>query len=132
MPFNAEKALNILGSGILAIAGPQLIEGMFGEWVKTVTIAEAEEWVTGDKSLWGNLDPGWQTQLIRYGPRMGKAGEVIGLEWAIKITCKVNPALASLFLNWPEARQWFAKNVEELKSQVLGMGTVPSEPVPKE
>jgi hypothetical protein len=117
--FSADKALKILGSGLLVLAGPQLFEGMFSEWVKTLRIIDVEEWVIHDQNLWDNIEPGWQANLVRYGPRMGKIGEMLTVEWAIKTTVPKNPALASLFLNWPDAQEWLGRNLEDLKLHVL-------------
>ena len=119
MAFDAEKVLNIMGSGLLAIAGPQIFEGMFTEWIKTLKIVEIEDWIINDKNLWDNITPGWQANLVRYGPRMGEIGKLLTFDWMIKTAAKCNPSLASLFLSWPEGQEWLKLNLEDLKSHIL-------------
>lgn len=118
MGFDAEKALRIFGSGLLVVAGPQLLEGMFSEWVKGVRVRDIESWIVERKSLWDNIEPKWQRQLQHYAPRM-KNLDFISVEWAYRVAQPVNPSLVSLFLNWPEAHQWLESNLEDLKNQCL-------------
>jgi len=118
--MNPQKLLRIIGTGLLAVGGPQMVEGMFQEWVKKVKISDVEEWVVKDKRIWEQISPAWQEQLLHYGPKMGDLS-FLTVEWAVKSATKTNPGLASLFLNWPEALNWLDKNLKDLKKETLNI-----------
>ena len=115
MPIDLFK---VLTSGAMIVGAKPIIEGAFSEWVKTITIAQAEVWITQDRSLWDELDPGWKETMINYGGRMGDL-KFFTTEWALGIARQNNKGLTSLFLNWPEAMAWLDKNIHDLRERVI-------------
>jgi hypothetical protein len=122
--FNPNKLAKVMGSGILTVFGPQIFEGMFAEWIKTVKVPIVILWVEEKRTLWQQIPPEWQARAKHYCSRMDLS--FCTVEWACKIAMVNNPGLASLFINWPEALEWFGTNLEDLKDEIAGTRVHPS------
>ena len=108
--------MKILSTGAMIVGAKPVLEGMFEQFLTTITIAQAEEWVIQKKKLWDNLPPGWQVQLINYGHKMGDV-KFVTAEWAVGCAQRSNKKLASLFMNWPEAMEWLKENADDLQQK---------------
>ena len=104
-------------SGIFSVAGPQLVGGMLGEWVKTLTVPMVCEWVSQDKHLWDNLNGEWKAKLVMWGPKLGDT-KWLTAEWLVKECRNDNPAVVSLFINWDKAHQWLNCELDLLRENI--------------
>ena len=103
-----------LTSGALKFAGPEIAAGIVSKFMEKVTVQEASDYVTNNVSIWEKIPLEHRSQLHKYIPQ-----DVSWLtaDWAIKVVAEKNPAVASLFLNWQEAKTWFSRQLEDLKSK---------------
>jgi hypothetical protein len=118
MKFSPDKLMKVFGSGLVSVMGPQLLEGMFLEWIKTVKTSMAIDWIAENKNLWNQLDVGWQANAKKWGSQLDLS--FVTAEWFIDAATPVNPGLASLFMNWPEAKEWLERNLKDLREKIYG------------
>jgi hypothetical protein len=115
-----KQAMRPFGHGLLAEITPQIAGGVINEFFKqwNVDVAKVTEDVQRDRSLWEDLKPDQRKQLADLATRLGNL-DFMTAELVIESIRDDFPAVASLFLNWPEAGQWLIKQVDELKQQAL-------------
>ena len=116
--MDLSKIGKVVGTGVMAVAGEQIMSGALSEWIKKVPFSAAKDWVLQDKRIWDQLPPEWQIKLRKWGPNLGRC-DWLTAEWLIVQGRSANPAVCSLFLNWPAASKWLQKNIEDLKAQIL-------------
>ena len=75
---------------------------------------DAVEWVSEDRSLWGQMPEKYREVFKEYAPKLGPL-EWFTVDWAIENAREANPGVASLFLGWPEGREWLGRQIEEIK-----------------
>lgn len=112
------------GKGLLAEAAPSFASGviieLFHQW--DVTVTKVTEDVQRDRSLWADIEPDDRKQLAVFARQLGSL-DFITPELIIESIKEEFPAVASLFLNWPEAGQWLIRQVEQLKKEVTAQST---------
>jgi hypothetical protein len=120
---NIKKLGNLLEKGVLSEFAPGILRGTLVELFrsKNVDVAKATEWVEGNYSLWGRLEPKHRAQIKRFADKMGDTSWVT-VDWAIKALRHDCPSLASLFLGWRKAHNWLERQLEEIRNQVRQTG----------
>lgn len=108
------------GKGLLAEAAPGFASGviieLFHQW--NVTVAKVTEDVQRDRSLWAEMGLDDRKQLVGLGKQLGNL-DFITPELVVESIKDDFPAVASLFLNWPEAGEWLVRQVEQLKKEAI-------------
>lgn len=110
------------GRGILLEIIPKIAGGfineLFHQW--EVDVPKVTQDVLGDKPLWENMEPSQREQLEDLKQRVGNL-DFLTPELVVD-SIKVDfPAVASLFLNWPEAGEWLDKQINNLKAGLNGV-----------
>jgi hypothetical protein len=110
----------VIGKGLLLQMAPQIAGGyineLFHQW--NVDIDKITKDVQANRSLWEDVKPEQKEQLSNLATRMGNL-DFITPEFVIESIKTDFPAVASLFLGWPEAQEWLARQLEELKKQAF-------------
>jgi hypothetical protein len=103
-----------IARGLVMQFAPQVIKGGMKEYIGNIKFKDAVTWVNEDKNLWDAIPPKFQNLINKYGPQLGQL-DWLTVEWVIENTRATNPSLASLFLSWPEGREWLSKQLESIK-----------------
>ena len=107
----------ILGRGLMSQMAPTVLKGALVEFLRTVTIKEASQWVIDDTSLWDRLGPERQEGLKIMAQEAGGL-DWMSAEWVIDAIREDCPALASLFLGWRKSRNWLVRQVVVIQTEV--------------
>jgi hypothetical protein len=111
----------VIGRGLLLQMAPQVAGGyinqLFHQW--NVDVHKITEDIQSNRSLWEDIKPEQKEQLSSLAARIGNL-DFITSELVIESIKTDFPAVASLFLGWPEAQEWLAKQLDELKKQAFG------------
>jgi hypothetical protein len=109
----------LLGRGLLLQMVPGMAEGfinkLFHDW--KVDEDKLKEDVLHNKSLCENMQPDQKRQLSALQQRMGNL-DFITSDLVIKSIKGDFPKVASLLHNWPEGKEWLAKQIEDIKKEV--------------
>ena len=121
MPVNLKRYGEIFGRGITATFAPGILKGAVVDYFKEkrVDTKKATEWVQENKSLWDNLDPERQRRFKQLAGKLGSLG-FLTAEWAIDALRDEFPAVASLFLGWPKANNWLARQMLKFRTELQG------------
>jgi hypothetical protein len=108
------------GRGLLAEAAPAIAGGVLTEFLHQwhVDVASITQDIQSDRSLWTDIGPDERRQLAFFAKKIGNL-DFITPEWFIENIKEDFPAVASLFLNWPEAGEWLVRQIDELKREVM-------------
>lgn len=98
---------------------PKILKGMFQESLRNITVKEAVEWVNDCKDMWEELPDNFKKTLREIGPKLGEL-DWLTVNWFIAAGEKSNPAMASLFIGWPEGRDYLEKQLDNIKKQIKG------------
>jgi len=93
------------------------INQLFHQW--NVDVHKITEDIQSNRSLWEDIKPEQKEQLSSLAARIGNL-DFITSELVIESIKTDFPAVASLFLGWPEAQEWLARQLDELKKQAFG------------
>jgi hypothetical protein len=108
----------IFGKGLLLQIAPGVAEGfinkLFHEW--KVDTNKVWQDVLNNKSLLDEMKPEQLEQLKTLKQRVGSL-DFITPDLVIKSIKDDFSGVASLFMNWPPAGEWLAKQIEGLKKQ---------------
>ena len=117
MDFNNIK--NILTTGITAAVAPGILKGTLVNFFKSkkLDVGVITVWVEERRSLWDNIGVEHQNQMKRGAAKLGNL-DFLTVDWAVDGLKKDFPAVASLFLGWPKARNWLRRELENIKKQV--------------
>lgn len=114
-----KNAMAPFGKGLLAQAIPGMASGLiielFHQW--KITTPLIIEYIKTNRSLWGDMDEQKQTDLIVAAQKVGNL-DFITADFLINSIRKDFSGVASLFLNWPEAREWLERQIIELKAGI--------------
>lgn len=122
MPKYLEKLKQLagpIGRGLVqemapGIAGGVIVE-QFHQW--NVDVARITEDVLRDRSLWAEMGPDERKQLAVFS-RQSVNLDFMTPGLVIDSIKGDFPAVASLFLNWPEAGQWLTRQIDDLKREL--------------
>lgn len=127
--LGVKEYAGMIGKGLVLQMAPKITGGMVNElfhrW--NMNLAEVTLDVQNDRSLWDRIDPGTQEELKHLMSLMANL-DFITPEVIIEGITADFPSIASLFLGWPEAMDWLAKQIENLKA----LGSHPPETKPPE
>ena len=114
--MKVKRYADILGKGLISEMAPDMAAGvlveLFRRW--NVDVAKITRDVTGNRPLWKDLDPKHLDSMKKLSQRAGRLDWATA-DWAINAIRRDFPAVASLILGWPEAREWLERQVAELK-----------------
>lgn len=114
--------LKVFGKGLIAEMVPGIASGIINEFFHqwNINAAKIIQDVQSNRSLWVDLKPDQRDQLKAASQRLGNL-DFITPEFLINSIKEDFPAVASLFLNWPEAGEWLARQINELKTGITDM-----------
>ena len=119
MPSDIKETLSFLGKSLVTGMAPKIAGGLvnklFHEW--KIDVAQVTTAVNTNESLLGRLNESQVEQLQDVAALMDNL-DFITVEWIVDSIKKDFPAIASLILNWPEARDWVSGQVEALKAEI--------------
>jgi hypothetical protein len=102
-------------SGLTPRAASGLINELFHQW--SVDVPKITQYVQQNRSLWDGIEPDRRRQLGGLAKKVGSL-DFITPDFLVDSIKRDFPAVASLFLNWPEAGEWLARQIDDLKKQV--------------
>ena len=113
-----QQITSIAMKGFMLNNAPLIARGMLIEVLKQykITTQVVIELVKYDQSLWLMLDPAHYGNVQKAIARVGNT-EWLTTDWLIDAVRKDMPALASLFMSWPEAYDWLERQVAEVKKE---------------
>jgi len=110
------------GTGLMKQVAPGIAGGfineLFHQW--HVDVAKITKNVQDNRSLWDELRTDQRKQIGDLSQKVGNL-DFITPEFLINSIKKDFPGVASLFLNWPEAAEWLARQIDDLKAGVNGV-----------
>jgi len=117
MSFDVDKYTGPLMRGVASVFAPGILKGVMLEHLRGVSVKELSKWIMEGRGL---LDQVGQTEREKLRKLAGKIGglEWLTADWAINAVRKEYPALASLFLGWPEARAWLESQALAIKKEL--------------
>lgn len=106
---------SMFGTGLLKQMAPGVasgfINGLFHQW--HVDGAKITQDIQNNRSLWDGLEPDQRREIGDLAKKVGL--DFITPEFFINSIKKDFPGVASLFLQWPEAAEWLASQIDDLK-----------------
>lgn len=112
----------MFGTGLIQVAAPGIASGfineLFHQW--HVDVDKITEDVRNNRSLWGEMELEDHKQISNLAKKVGTL-DFITPVFFINSIKKDFPGVASLFLNWPEAGEWLARQIDDLKAGVNGV-----------
>lgn len=111
--YAGATGMGLLKEMVPGIAGGYINE-LFHQW--HVDVAKITQDVQNNRSLWDELTPDKRKELNVLAQKAGNL-DFITPEFLINSIKKDFPGVASLFLNWPEAAEWLARQIDDLKTQ---------------
>ena len=123
MPEYLEKirqVADMFGRGLLLQMAPRMVSSLVIDLFDDLKLdkAQIQHDVTDNRSLWDALPPDQQRQLRTAAQKLGDL-DFLTADFVIQ-SIKKEPRhaqVASLLLNWPEANEWLARQLDELKTQ---------------
>jgi len=109
----------IFGTGLLHQIAPEIVGGIINEFFHQwrVDVDKVIDNVQRNRCIWDELKPEHRRQLNSLAKKVGDLNFITSTMFINSIK-KDFPAVASLFLGWPEAMEWLKRQIEELKAQV--------------
>jgi len=116
---NFKDVANIFGRGLLLEMAPGVAGGfindLFHSW--KVDVAKITSHVKNDTYLWEKVTDEQWDQLKTASDKVGGL-DFLTVDVVVGGIKKDFPAVASLFLNWPEAGQWLARQLDMLRQEL--------------
>jgi len=112
---------SMFGTGLMKQMTPGVASGFINKMVSQwhLSVAIVTKYVETNRSLWYGLTPYQRRQIGDLAKRVGNL-DFITPEFFINSIKKDSPNIASLFLHWPEAAEWLASQIGDLKAGVNG------------
>lgn len=92
-----------------------LINGLFHQW--NMDIPKVTEDIRKNNSFWSKMDAEQQEQLRAQAERLGDV-DFLTPDVVIDGIKEDFPGVASLFLNWSEAKEWLILQIADVKDRV--------------
>jgi hypothetical protein len=104
--------------GLASTFAPDMAAGALVELLREqkIDVKKISQWVQENHSLLDELKPEDRANLKKMAAGVGEV-DWLTTEWAIEAIRGDFPAVASLFLGWPKARNWLGRQVEALKKE---------------
>lgn len=109
----------IFGKGLMLEVAPGIAGGIINELFHRwhLDVAKITQDVQRNRSLLDDMEPDQSKQLRTLAKRIGSL-DFITADLIITSIKKDFPAVASLFLSWPEANEWLTRQVNDLKKRI--------------
>ena len=119
-----KQVADIFGRGVVLQVAPRIAGGMINEFFHkwNVDVARITRDVQHDRCLWDNLTPDQREQLKIAAQKIGNL-DFITTDFIITSIKKDFLAVATLLLNWPEAGEWLARQIDDLKRGISDEAT---------
>lgn len=113
---NITRYTGPVGKAVLSMAGPGILKGILLEYFtkEKMDVKTISAYVVSDTDLWSKL-PDQYSQRLR-NLIAGIDLRWLTPEWLVTAITEDYPAIASLFLGWPEAKEWLDKQVSTIRS----------------
>jgi len=107
--------------GVVSYLAPSMAAGALVELLReqNIDVKKVSQWVEENLSLWDELKPEDQANLKKMAGEVGSL-DWMNYEWAVNAIRADFPAVTSLFLGWPKARNWLGRQVEAIKREIGG------------
>lgn len=115
--FDLDKYTGPLMWGLADIAAPGILKGVMIEHLSGVSVKEMSSWIMENRGLLDQVPQATRLKLRKLAGKIGRL-EWLTADWAINAVRKEHPALASLFLGWPEARAWLEEQAQMIKKEL--------------
>ena len=111
---------SILGKGLMLQMAPGIAAGLANRLFHhlNVDVQGVIQRVQNNSSFWDELDENVQLEVKDLAGRLRNL-DFITAELIIAGIKKEFPAVAGLFVSWPEAMDWLRRQVADLKTRVL-------------
>lgn len=115
----ADKYITPLGKSILHNQGPAVFKGVFVNFLKkqTVSVDLVARWVRQDQCLWSLFREQDKEIGRKFVSALGGT-DWFTADWVITAIADEFSGVASLIVNWPAARQWLERQVEDMKQNL--------------
>lgn len=115
-----KRYAGVFGTGLLRQMAPDIAGGMLNELFHTwnVDVDKVCRDVQDDRPIWDDLKPDQRKHLFDAARSMGNLN-FLTVEVVVNGIKKDFPAVAGLFLTWPEAHDWLTRQLDILKREVL-------------
>lgn len=117
MSFDLDKYTGPLMWGLAGTFAPGILKGVMIEHLSGVSVKEMSSWIMEGRGLLDQVDDKTRSKLKKLAGKIGRL-EWLTADWAIDAVRKEHPALASLFLGWPEARAWLEKQAQTIREEL--------------
>ena len=129
MPVYLDKIrqlVELFGRGLVLQMAPRIASSMVIDLFDELKLdkAQIEHDVTSNRSLWDALPTDQQEQLRTAAQKLGNL-DFLTADFVIQ-SINDEPRhrqAASVLLNWPEANEWLARQLDELKTQAYSPTT---------
>jgi len=114
-----DKYINPLGKSILHKQGPAVFKSVFVNFLKKqqVSVDLVAKWVKEDQHLWAMFREQDKEIARRFVNVLGST-EWFTVDWVIDAIVDEFSGVASLVMNWPDARHWLELQVEEIRENL--------------
>ena len=118
MGYDFKKVGNLLTKGLTSQFAPGILRGALVSLFRglKLDVEKTTTWVVENRSLWGSMGEEHQGQVKLMAQKVGSL-DWLDAEWAIKALKDDFPAVASLFLGWPKAKNWLSRQLEDIKKK---------------
>ena len=116
----AKRYIDLFGRGMLREMAPSVAGGIFAELIRAwnIDVVGITKLIQEKRSLWQGVKPEHRDKIGSLLQRIGNL-DFITPQMLISSIKGDFPAIASLFLGWPEAYTWLEEQVEEIKGAAV-------------
>lgn len=115
-----KQSLGFFGKGLMLEMAPGIAGGiineMFHQW--NVDVAKITQYVQSNQPLLDGTNSE-QIKQLKGLPQGVDNLDFLTPDLVINSIKKDFPAVASLFLNWPEANEWLTRQIDDIKKQAV-------------
>lgn len=104
----------------IAHNAPVLFKGFINEFfaLNDITPETAISMVEQETSLWHMVKPESCIKIEKALDQIGGNLNWFSVDWLLEAIKEKHKALFSLFVTWPEGKDWLAKQIEEIKAGI--------------
>jgi hypothetical protein len=117
-PLGKLKGLaGTMGRGLLIQFAPSIFKGILVESLSRMDRKEIIRYIQENVSLWDHVGPEDRVKARNLFSNLPEF-DWLTVEWGINAIKKDLPAVASLFMGWPEASCWLNSQFEFIRGQL--------------